>query len=96
MLYAFIAAWAIITGIFEIVAAIRLRKEIEGEWLLALSGVASLIFGILLIALPAAGALALIWLIGAYALVFGVLMLVLAFRLRGLRDTIRRQVSRTA
>jgi uncharacterized membrane protein HdeD (DUF308 family) len=96
VLYAFIAARAIITGIFEIVAAIRLRKEIEGEWLLALSGVASLIFGILLITLPAAGALALIWLIGAYALVFGVLMLVLAFRLRGLRDTMGRQVSRTA
>jgi uncharacterized membrane protein HdeD (DUF308 family) len=95
VLYSFIAAWAIITGIFEIVAAIRLRKEIEGEWMLVLGGVASLIFGILLLALPTAGILTLIWLIGAYALVFGVLMLVLAFRLRGLRDSVGRQVSRT-
>jgi uncharacterized membrane protein HdeD (DUF308 family) len=78
----FIAAWAIITGVFEVVAAIRLRREIAGEWLLALSGVASVLFGVLLLVLPGPGALALIWLIGSYAIVFGVLLLVLAFRLR--------------
>lgn len=81
-----IAAWALITGAFEIAAAVRLRKEIEHEWSLGLAGLASLIFGALLFAMPGAGALALVWMIGAYALVFGALLLVLAFRLRGLRE----------
>lgn len=83
-----IAAWSIVTGVFEIAAAIRLRREIENEWWLALAGVASVIFGILLVILPGAGALALIWLIGAYALLYGILLLVLAFRLRGMRDSL--------
>jgi uncharacterized membrane protein HdeD (DUF308 family) len=83
----FIAAWSIVTGAFEVAAAIRLRKEIEGEWMLALAGIASVIFGILLLVLPGPGALALIWLIGSYAIVFGVLLLILAFRLRSMRDT---------
>jgi len=80
----FIAFWAIATGVFEVVAAIRLRKEIEGEWALALSGVLSVLFGMGLVAFPGAGALAVAWLIGAYSLAFGALMLALAFRLRGL------------
>jgi uncharacterized membrane protein HdeD (DUF308 family) len=78
-----IAWWAVITGIFEIAAAIRLRKEITGEWALALGGVASVVFGLILLFRPGVGALAVIWLIGFYALVFGLLMLMLAFRLRG-------------
>ncbi|MGH8604973.1 MAG: HdeD family acid-resistance protein [Gammaproteobacteria bacterium] len=77
-----IAAWAIVTGILEIAAAVQLRKEIEGEWLLALGGIASLIFGVLLVAFPGAGALAVVWLIGAYSAFFGALLLFLAFRLR--------------
>jgi uncharacterized membrane protein HdeD (DUF308 family) len=81
-----IAAWAMVTGILEIVAAIRLRKEMTNEWLLALAGIASLAFGVLLVLRPAAGALVLIWWIGAYALIFGILLCVLAFRLRRLRD----------
>jgi len=91
----FIAAWSIVTGAFEIAAAIRLRREIEGEWLLGLAGFASLLFGVLLVILPGPGALALIWLIGSYALIFGVLMLILAFRLRGLRDTMERRAAGT-
>jgi uncharacterized membrane protein HdeD (DUF308 family) len=79
----FIAAWAIVTGIMEIVAAIRLRQEIEGEWALGLSGLLSVIFGILLVVLPApAGLLSLVWLIGAYAVATGVLLLILGFRVR--------------
>lgn len=79
-----IAAWAIVTGAFEIAAAIQLRKYIKGEWLLALAGVASILFGVALLFNPAAGALALVWLIGAYAIVFGVLMIVLGLRLHSM------------
>ena len=64
---------------------------IPNEWLLILSGIVSIIFGILLIAQPSAGALSIDWLLGAYALLFGILTLLLAFRLRGRRDTIGRQ-----
>jgi uncharacterized membrane protein HdeD (DUF308 family) len=77
-----IAAWAIVTGVFEIVAAIRLRRLIQGEWLLALSGIASVIFGILLTIAPLAGFLVIAIWVGAYALVFGILLVALGFRLR--------------
>ena len=81
-LLSFIAAWAIFTGILEIVAAVRLRKEIEGEWLLILGGIASVLFGILLVMNPSTGAITIAWLVGIYALIFGFIMLGLAFRLR--------------
>ena len=77
-----IAAWAIVTGAMELVAAVRLRKIIANEWLLVLAGIASIAFGILLLFQPAVGALALIWWIGAWALVFGILLMILAFRMR--------------
>jgi uncharacterized membrane protein HdeD (DUF308 family) len=83
VLITFIGAWALVMGIFEIVAAIRLRKEIEGEWLLGLSGLLSVLFGLFVLFQPGAGALALIWVIGGYALFFGVLLIVLAFKLKG-------------
>lgn len=78
-----IAAWSIVRGIFEIVAAIRLRKEMTNERLLILSGVISIAFGALIALFPGAGALSVVWVIGAYSLIVGVLLLVLAFRLRG-------------
>jgi uncharacterized membrane protein HdeD (DUF308 family) len=81
-----IAAWAVVRGIFEIIAAIQLRKEISNEWMLILGGILSILFGVVLIVNPTAGALAMIWVIGAYALVFGLIMIVLAFRLRGLPE----------
>jgi uncharacterized membrane protein HdeD (DUF308 family) len=77
-----IAAWALVTGAFELAAAIRLRKVINDEWLLALSGIASIALGMLLVFFPAAGALALVLWIGAYAFVSGILLIALAFRLR--------------
>jgi uncharacterized membrane protein HdeD (DUF308 family) len=78
----YIAIWAIATGVLQIVIAIRLRKEIRGEWMLVLGGLASLLFGVLLIAQPGAGALGVLWLIATYAVVFGVLLVLLALKVR--------------
>jgi uncharacterized membrane protein HdeD (DUF308 family) len=79
-----IAAWAVVTGIFEIATAIRLRQEIRGEWALIIGGALSVLFGVILAVIgPVAGLLSLIWLIGIYALVFGILMLITAFQARG-------------
>jgi uncharacterized membrane protein HdeD (DUF308 family) len=82
VLLVLIASWAIVTGIMEIVAAVRLRKIISNEWLLVLAGIASVGLGLLLLAWPGAGALALIWWIGAFALTSGILLITLAFRMR--------------
>jgi uncharacterized membrane protein HdeD (DUF308 family) len=81
----FIAAWALITGIFEIVAAIQLRSVITGEWMLILGGLLSIVFGVLLFVFPGAGAVSVIWMIGIYAVIFGISEIIFAFRLRGLR-----------
>jgi uncharacterized membrane protein HdeD (DUF308 family) len=86
----FIAAWALITGILEIVAAIQLRRVITGEWMLILGGLLSIILGILLFVFPGAGAVSLVWMIGIYAIVFGISEIVFAFRLRGLKHEIEK------
>jgi uncharacterized membrane protein HdeD (DUF308 family) len=83
-----IAAWAIVTGIMELMAAVRLRKIINNEWLLVLAGIASVVFGVLLLFQPAAGALVLIWWIGAWALLSGILLMILAFRMRNWKGLI--------
>lgn len=83
-----IAAWAIVTGALEVAAAIRLRRHVAGEWLLAVAGVASVLFGILLMASPAIGAVVLAIWVGAYALVFGGLLIALGFRLRTWRNVL--------
>ena len=77
-----IAAWSIVTGIFEAATAIRLRREIRGEWALVAGGVVSVIFGIVLAVLPMVGILSLVWLVGVYAIAFGVLLIITAFRVR--------------
>lgn len=81
-----IAAWAIVTGIFEIIAAIRLREQIRGEFWLGLAGLASILFGVILLVFPGVGALSLVWLIGSFALVFGVFLVILGWRLRGINE----------
>jgi uncharacterized membrane protein HdeD (DUF308 family) len=78
----YVAIWAIATGLLEIIAAIRLRKQIEGEVWLALAGIASVVFGLLLAARPGVGALTILWLIAVYAIAFGVILLLLAFKVR--------------
>jgi uncharacterized membrane protein HdeD (DUF308 family) len=82
VLLLFIATWAIIIGMLQIWGAIRLRNEIQGEWLLILIGLLSVVFGIPLIAQPGAGALALVWLIGWFAILEGCIFVALAFRLK--------------
>jgi uncharacterized membrane protein HdeD (DUF308 family) len=81
----YIAAWALVTGIFEIVAAIQLRRVITGEWALIFSGLLSMVFGALLFVFPAAGAVSMVWMIGVYAILFGITLIILAFRLNSLR-----------
>jgi uncharacterized membrane protein HdeD (DUF308 family) len=83
-----IAAWAIVRGVAEIGAAIHLRRRVSNEWLLALGGFVSLLFGVLIALFPGAGALSVLWLIGAFAVVFGLFAVALALRLRtGQRET---------
>lgn len=77
-----IAAWAITTGIMEIVGAIMLRKEIEDEWYLIAAGTLWVIFGLVLVLKPAVGVLALLYTIGTFAVIYGALLISLALRLR--------------
>jgi uncharacterized membrane protein HdeD (DUF308 family) len=77
-----IATWAIVTGVLELTAAVRLRQVISGEWLMALSGIASILFGILAIIVPLAGAVGIAFMFGFYQVFFGVLLISLGFRLR--------------
>jgi len=92
----FIAGWAILTGIFEIAAAIEFRNLIPGEWTTVLMGMLSIIFGILLFVSPSAGALGIVWAIGFYAIFFGIMEIVFAFRLRGLGRELEPKQTSTA
>lgn len=76
-----IAAWALVTGVLELAAAVRLRREIEGEWLLGLNGVLSIAFGSAVFLWPASGALAIVWILGIYALLFSVVLFALAIQM---------------
>ena len=82
----FIAAWAIVRGLFEIVTAIEVRKEIDNEWLLILDGVLSVVFGGALLWRPGVGALAMVWMIATFAIIYGIMLIPLAFRLRHVHE----------
>jgi uncharacterized membrane protein HdeD (DUF308 family) len=92
----YIAIWAIVIGLLEIVTAINLRKEIEGEFWLGLAGLASVAFGVLAIARPGAGALTVLWLIGIYSIVFGGILVILAFETRAFANRVATTVKGAA
>ena len=79
-----VAFWSITTGTFQVIAAIALRRELDGEFWMALGGVASVVFGVLLVAFPGEGLISLVWLVGIWSVVFGVSSIGLANRLRGI------------
>lgn len=82
VLVVMIGVWAVMIGIFEIIGAIRLRREIDDEWWLVAAGILAVLFGLALLIAPGAGALALVWLIATYAILAGILMIAFSFRLR--------------
>ncbi|GAA3087176.1 HdeD family acid-resistance protein [Streptosporangium carneum] len=84
ILLLFIAAWAVVTGVLEIVAGVRLRKAGVNEWMFIIGGALSLLFGVLLFVWPAAGVLTVVWLVGIMAVVYGAALVVLAFQVKGL------------
>ncbi len=82
----YIAVWSLVTGVLELVVAIRLRKVVQGEFWLVLSGIASIVFSFLLLARPGVGALSILWIIAIYAIIFGILLVALGLKLRGLKS----------
>lgn len=82
VLFMMIVVWALFTGILEIAAAIQLRRLITNEWMLAFSGILSILLGVGMLIWPGASALALAWMIGFYAFAFGVTLIALGFRLK--------------
>ena len=84
-----IAAWAILSGIFQIMAGWDIRKEVEGEWVLFVGGVLAILFGLLLFLRPGAGALSVVWLIGTFMILFGILQIILSFKLKGLQGRVK-------
>ncbi|HEY1251352.1 MAG TPA: DUF308 domain-containing protein [Thermoanaerobaculia bacterium] len=81
------AFWAIVTGVLQVAAAIRLRKEVQGEWLWVVSGLFTVLLGVLLLLYPGAGALSVTWLIASLAIAWGILLVMLSFKLKGLGST---------
>lgn len=88
-----IAAWAIVTGVFEIYLAIKLREKIEGELWMGLAGVASILFGLILLLFPNTGALSVVWLIGSFAIAYGAFLVLLGWRLRTIGELARRDAA---
>jgi uncharacterized membrane protein HdeD (DUF308 family) len=93
VLLLYISAWAILSGILRIALAIKLRKEMQGEWLLILAGVAAVLFGLAVMARPEAGAIALAWLIGAFALIEGFALIAFALQVRRVAGAVRSTIA---
>ena len=85
-----VAFWAITLGLVQVIAAIRLRRDISGELWFVVGGLLTIVFGVFILAFPGSGLLSLVWIVGAWAIVFGITNLVLAWRLRGLHQQIVR------
>jgi uncharacterized membrane protein HdeD (DUF308 family) len=83
-----VAIWAVFTGVLEIAAAIRLRRHVQGEWLLFLLGVLSILLGLIIVAAPISGAVFLVWVLASYGLLFGILLIALGFRIRRLPESV--------
>ena len=84
-----IAAWAILSGIFQIMSGIEIRKAVEGEWVLYVGGALAILFGLMLFFRPGAGALSVVWLIGTFMILFGILQVILSFKLKGLQGDVK-------
>lgn len=84
-----IAAWAILSGIFQIMSGIEIRKAVEGEWVLYVGGALAILFGLVLFFRPGAGALSVVWLIGMFMILFGILQVILSFKLKGLQGDVK-------
>jgi uncharacterized membrane protein HdeD (DUF308 family) len=84
------AFWAITLGATQVIAAIRLRRELAGELWLVIGGLLTILFGVFILVFPGTGLLSLVWIVGAWAIVFGITNVILAWRLRGLHHDILR------
>ena len=99
VLILYIGFWAMATGVLRIILAVRLRKEIEGEWWMALAGLAGIVFGVFMVARPGAGALAVLWLVAIWAIVGGVCLVIFSFKVKALGgklDEVRQKLSARA
>ena len=99
VLILYIGFWAMATGVLRIILAVRLRKEIEGEWWMALAGLAGIVFGVFMVARPGAGALAVLWLVAIWAIVGGVCLVIFSFKVKALGgklDEVRQRLSARA
>jgi uncharacterized membrane protein HdeD (DUF308 family) len=89
MLVFYIAGWAILSGLFKIITAFRIRSEVKGEWLLGLNGLVSIVVGVILIRWPGTGVLAVAWLIGMLAIIVGIFQLLLGLKLRKIGSSLK-------
>jgi uncharacterized membrane protein HdeD (DUF308 family) len=89
MLVYYIAGWAMLAGLFKIITAFRIRNEVKGEWMLGLSGLVSILIGVILIFRPGAGVLAVAWLIGVLAVIVGIFQLFLGLKFRKIGSSLK-------